>query len=76
MTTVFKPSKVVFCIESAGIVAFAAYWLTKSKELEESQLDKKVMKGTISHIPAAPLNPLAHISEIAETTPKSDNKAL
>jgi threonine/homoserine/homoserine lactone efflux protein len=69
VTTVFTPSKVVFCIESAGIVAFAAYWLTKSKELEESQLDRKVMKGMIKHIPAAPLNPLAHISEIGEASP-------
>lgn len=75
-TTVFAPSKVTFCIETAGIVAFSAYWLTKSKELEESQLDKKVMKGTIRHIPAAPLNPLAHISEMAEATRLPENKSL
>jgi hypothetical protein len=68
-TTLFEPSKVIFCIEVAGIAAFSAYWLTKSKELKESQLDEKVMKGMIRHIPHAPLNPLAHISEMAESAP-------
>jgi len=74
-TTAFAPSKVTFCIECAGIVAFSAYWLTKSKELEESQVDKKVMRGAIGHIPAAPLNPLAHISELNEAAPAPENRS-
>jgi uncharacterized membrane protein YozB (DUF420 family) len=75
VTTVFEPSKVTFCIETAGIAAFSAYWLTKSKELEESQMDKKIMKGMIDHIPAAPLNPLAHISAMAELTPSPESRS-
>jgi hypothetical protein len=73
-STAFIQSKAIFCIETAGIVAFSTYWLTKSKELEESQLDKQVLKGLIKFIPAASLNPLAHISEMAETTPLAENK--
>jgi hypothetical protein len=69
VTTLFEPSKVIFCIEVAGIAAFSAYWLTKSKELKESQLDEKVVKGKIQHIPPAPLNPFAHIPEMREAAP-------
>ena len=66
VTTLFEASKVTFWIEVAGIAAFSAYWLIKSRELRESQLDERIMKGKIGHIPPAPLSPFAHISEMDE----------
>jgi len=41
----------VFWIEAAGIWAFAAYWYTKSKELEESQAEVRVAKLTLTQPP-------------------------
>ena len=38
----------VFWIEAAGIWAFAAYWYVKSRELEESEVEKKAATGALS----------------------------
>jgi hypothetical protein len=38
----------VFWIEAAGIWAFAAYWLTKSRELKESEAEIRAVTGTLS----------------------------
>jgi hypothetical protein len=38
----------VFWIEAAGIWAFAAYWLTKSRELKESEVEIKAVTGTLT----------------------------
>lgn len=38
----------VFWIEAAGIWAFAAYWLTKSRELKESEVEIRAVTGTLS----------------------------
>ena len=37
----------VFWIEAAGIWAFAAYWLTKSRELKESEVEIRAVTGTL-----------------------------
>lgn len=37
----------VFWIEAAGIWAFAAYWLTKSRELKESEAEIRAVTGTL-----------------------------
>lgn len=42
----------VYWIEAAGIWAFAAYWFTKSRELEESQLEMKVATGRLQPPPS------------------------
>jgi hypothetical protein len=38
----------VFWIEAAGIWAFAAYWLTKSRELTESEVEIRAVTGTLT----------------------------
>ncbi len=37
----------VFYVEAAGIFAFAAYWLTKSREISLTQAEKKAIKGEL-----------------------------
>jgi hypothetical protein len=37
----------VFYVEAFGILAFAAYWLTKSRELALSQAEKKALRGEL-----------------------------
>lgn len=75
-TTLFDPSKVVFCIEAGAIAAFAAYWLTKSRELRESQLDGMIIQGRIKHLPAAGPNPLAHVPALDEGALSADAPPL
>ena len=37
----------VFYVEAVGIVAFAAYWLTKSRELSISQAEARALRGEL-----------------------------
>lgn len=37
----------VFYVEAAGIFAFAAYWLTKSRELTQTQADHRALQGAM-----------------------------
>jgi di/tricarboxylate transporter len=41
----------VFWIEAAGIWAFSAYWFTKSRELEESQVEREALTGRLTQRP-------------------------
>lgn len=54
----------VFWIEAAGIWAFAAYWLTKSLELRQSQAEVKAASGTLTQPlgSGSPLQPVGRIS--------------
>lgn len=45
LQTVFvAPGAYVYFVELAGIWAFAFYWLVKSKEMRESQAEKKALR--------------------------------
>ena len=48
-------SHLVFAVEAGGILAFAAYWLVKSKELTLSQVEARALRGEfeINPIPGA-----------------------
>ena len=37
----------VFYVEAGGIFAFAAYWLTKSRELSLTQAEEKAVRGEV-----------------------------
>jgi hypothetical protein len=41
-------SALIFYVEMTGIFAFAAYWLTKSKELSLTQAEKKALRGELT----------------------------
>jgi hypothetical protein len=37
----------VFYVEAGGIFAFAAYWLTKSRELSLTQAEERAVRGEV-----------------------------
>lgn len=49
LNTIFRQYKsLVFYVEAVGIFAFAAYWLTKSRELSITQAERKALRGELT----------------------------
>jgi hypothetical membrane protein len=59
-----------FWIECAGIWAFAAYWFTKSRELQQSNTTKRALRGELETSPQGKALPAA----AADTPPEGQRK--
>ena len=42
-----SPSKLVFAMETLGLVAFTGYWVTKSLEMRDTQAELKALRGML-----------------------------
>jgi hypothetical protein len=62
LNTLAKTSWAGFWTEAAGIFAFGAYWLVKSKELKDTEADGKALRGQLRRYSG-------HVEELAPEQP-------
>ncbi|MGV9711977.1 hypothetical protein ACWDTI_15100 [Gordonia sp. NPDC003424] len=51
------PSTALFWIETAALIAFVAFWVTKTYELWRSGADQRICEGTVEPSPSGELHP-------------------
>lgn len=54
------PSTALFWIETAALIAFVAFWVTKTYELWRSGADQKICEGTVAYTATGGLQPTDH----------------
>lgn len=80
LSYVFQPGSHIFWVESLGVWAFAAYWITKTREMRESRAEKRALDAELRReaVPAAPDDASASLSSgvfagiSRRLSPKSD----